>query len=1141
MQLMAFRILTATHIVLTPALATQFRPSLSPFDNEKICHDDARLSFNEESLFYSNLKGYGPDATEPHGMLISNVFPVASGNFRDLLITTVQAYYPFNVSVNTISGDVASVSMDPGSTIALQLSFLDRVTKAIADPGAFGLTFMNFDRITVRGCKNFALSDNTLVEATEGGESSFTFVSTAEKVSPTRAFDLTDDERAGAVQVRCNTPTITVEAQIRQGLDGDSLFITGPSNVKCPKRTTCSDFICPEFYKPYRNAEDIYCAEEECTFADTRTCCFEEVPARCEGKNTIMLGKDAMEYSNLGGKGPDVHRPEGIRFTNVFPNAGSSSIDMVINAKTAYTSVTPAEHKANPLLADRTNNGLHGDYGLVSVSSGHQVTVEVSFRKAGTDQPVSVSEGFFFTIYDFDQEKTGGGKETVKISGYDFFTVSNTTKVYVHDEGGVHHHGIFSSTVAGDVEDNPKHPRQLSQDEMDKSVVFGFPAGTSEFEMTLEVSPGYSARNFEFTGSSILPCPTQGLCSSMSCPTGYTLHPQAEQLLCLAAKCTTGNDQGTCCVKGKMADHRTTCDSMLCPEGSSLKDLAPTLKCESLICMESDADTCCKQTQGFSSTCNKENTLVLTNLSESSVSGGNMTVRYTDVFPYWGRTIDMTASFTNLSNLSADSTPSMNGILSKVQLPHSGSVLVDFRFVDPYSGKDVKDMPDFYLTLLGGSIGMASPTRRLFFLDDVLQQWTVAEDTSVVVHHKKIFELGSIALADAARFETMNLYALDAAAKKSAVSVLLNSNSVRMRIAPKERVSPDGVLSPDNETLDGVLFFGGSSSLTCEHRATCTSFVCPSGFILRENPSFLACAGEACTEDDSSTCCDCDTASAFLLDADELQRSTLGDPSAEKSVMVVSDVFPSSGQTVHLRVHAVGEYYPGNAESNTVDGGFLNINVRTSSETTFSFAFVDNDGKPARVPFSFIFSVFDVDQQADGGAEETLQVTNADWFVTSERSLLNADTDVDPPVFHSTAEGRSWDNPSSPLHLADWHLSESVSFMMKKDIDKFNVTIKVSDGFMARNVLFAGQSNLLCSKKEVCSMYTCPTGKVLVKRASWKTCHAEVCTAQDESVCCRDADVEDVPAIDHIPKTGGAPDPVLATVGAGDPVLAAVE
>lgn len=257
--------------------------------------------------------------------------------------------------------------------------------------------------------------------------------------------------------------------------------------------------------------------------------------------------------------------------------------------------------------------------------------------------------------------------------------------------------------------------------------------------------------------------------------------------------------------------------------------------------------------------------------------------------------------------------------------------------------------------------------------------------------------------------------------------------------------------------------------------------------------------------------------------------------------MVVSDVFPSSGQTVHLRVHAVGEYYPGNAESNTVDGGFLNINVRTSSETTFSFAFVDNDGKPARVPFSFIFSVFDVDQQADGGAEETLQVTNADWFVTSERSLLNADTDVDPPVFHSTAEGRSWDNPSSPLHLADWHLSESVSFMMKKDIDKFNVTIKVSDGFMARNVLFAGQSNLLCSKKEVCSMYTCPTGKVLVKRASWKTCHAEVCTAQDESVCCRDADVEDVPAIDHIPKTGGAPDPVLATVGAGDPVLAAVE
>merc|ERR1719162_609136 len=83
---------------------------------------------------------------------------------------------------------------------------------------------------------------------------------------------------------------------------------------------------------------------------------------------------------------------------------------------------------------------------------------------------------------------------------------------------------------------------------------------------------------------------------------------------------------------------------------------------------------------------------------------------------------------------------------------------------------------------------------------------------------------------------------------------------------------------------------------------------------------------------------------------------------------------------------------------------------------------------------------------------------------------------------------------------------------------------------MARNILFAGQSNLLCSKKEVCSVYTCPKGKVLVDRASWKTCRDEVCTAQDESVCCRDAGIEDVPATGDMPSTAGAPDLVLAAV-----------
>merc|ERR1719157_174434 len=107
------------------------------------------------------------------------------------------------------------------------------------------------------------------------------------------------------------------------------------------------------------------------------------------------------------------------------------------------------------------------------------------------------------------------------ISNYDFYMVTDTSSVVVDENGGSDHQGMFSSSVYGTEKDNPKNPKHLSDAESDKSVMFGFPEKSRGFKMHLDVSPGYSARKFEFTGFSVMPCPHTGQCKSMECPSGY--------------------------------------------------------------------------------------------------------------------------------------------------------------------------------------------------------------------------------------------------------------------------------------------------------------------------------------------------------------------------------------------------------------------------------------------------------------------------------------------------------------------------------------------------------------------------------------------------------------------------------------------
>lgn len=1077
-----------------------------PDEDETICSDRHRISLAQSNLHYSNLRGYGPHRTQPHGMLINKVYKHDSGQLADLLISTVQSYYPYNVSMNTITGDVASINVDAGSTVTLQLTFLDRLTAMPLAPNkTFAFTFMNFEQLTVSGCSSYELDQRTRVRATETA-TSLSFVSNAGKVAPTRSFDLDNEERAGAVVVRCHQPTITVEAKMREGQAGENLYITGPSNLICPKRATCASYECPEFYSPPPQQGELYCESDICSSHDIGTCCYEMSPSFCDNANMLMFPPNCVLYSNLGRQGPDFGAPEGIRYGNVFYNDRNSNgtIDMVVSATSKYVAGDKEMHKTHPGIADSRHNGLHGKYGIVTVSTGHEVWLEVSFKNNQTDEGVAINRGFFFTIYDFDQELENGGVETVTISGYDFYMVSDTTNVVVQDEGGSHHHGKFSSSVYGTEKDNPKNPRKLSTAESDKSVMFGFPENSTGFKMGLAVSPGYSARKFEFTGFSVMPCPTKGQCQSMECPPGY--EHQERPLFCAQSHCSLEADLDVCC---KRVDPGATgrwarCDTMVCPLDYELHVDATSRNCSRAICMADDRDKCCKKAP--SSLCSDESQLVLTDIESTRMAANDKAVvRFSNVFPGKRRTrIDLEATVHNVPSGSQSSDVLVpNGNVAEIVLPsHVSTMSVDFRFVNPDSGTDSVAVPKFFLTFI------CSAPRRMTMQTDGLENVIVSEDTMVKLESNKSWTFGHF---PARRVEYTHLFSLDEQARRSAVTLQLQATKFSIHVESIDDASSNRQSQAGD---DGALLFGGASSISCRSRPSCADYTCPSGFTLRPDAGSLNCMGEACTLDDSVTCCDCDPTASLVLSPQAVTQHTLGAGSGGDKALVIANVFPYwKGHTVNLRVTSIGNYFPGNATRNGVVGPFLNLNLRTSSTTSFRFEFLGSDGSPVRVPFNFIFSAFDLDEQTDGGAREGFGISNAEYYVVSKPSLVVPMTENGASYFTSTSYGTLWDNPVNPLALTDEHLQSSVSLMMKQDVAKFNVSVKVSDGFASRNILFAGQSNLLCSKKEVCSNYRCPRGTVLVPQASLRNCLSSQCTAADEATCCRDEGVVDAEPI----------------------------
>jgi len=1058
------------------------KPSVSrkvPLKDKKLvslCETEKDLGLMPHKVAYSNLGNHGPDHDWMDGILYSNVYPSES---LDMGLTSVGPYYPYNTSHNRIVGDFAIVNLNPGSFVELKLQFKNRDNEPATVPEVM-LTFAGFDmlpggqgakELNISGHQSYAVTGSTAVNVTEMKD--WTIVRSQESgVMPDfpHALDLTKEEMDRAVVFRFkDVSEIYFTLRTSPGPEGRDFYIGGQSNLVCDRRARCDSMECPAYFIPRKNWEDLYCEGKECTADDVKWCCLSAIPEQCWPKATLMFPPGCVLYSNLGGEGPDFDKPHEIRYHDVFPQSNVTT-DLIIRNTSEYTG------------SNVSNNGQHGEYGVVNVAQDSYVNLTFKFVDSETGKRrIKLLDGYHFTIYDFDNQKDGHGVEIVTIGGFSQYSVSEGTTVTVGKAAG--NMSTFQSTAYGDEKDNPESPFNLTKRDVDKTVSFFFSSQTNKFDLQLSVTKGWSGRNFEFTGYSTLPCPEVSLCSTFSCPDGWKRLSDANERMCKSMPCTDDDDLDQCCVP--VIQPPALCTTMVCPRLSILRPEADVVYCAGSECKATDTDTCClEQNCEIKEQLNLSH-VVTNNFAGSGPGSGEEAIVFKNVFPYSGRSIDMHVSATKGHHLTW--LPEQNGLfghLGRVNLRKNTTLqfqMMKGGTTDPAAPLD----PYFFSFLAFSQEGHGGLDVRL---DGAWGHIITTDDTKWATNDesKTLSSPRSTVLENL----PLNAYAFTAEQQRFVAGMEIDAVSFTMEL---------NFTGDRDEPANNTFFFAGGSALGCPERKTCLHFECPTGYTLKENAAEEICSGVSCTEDDVFSCCDCDPTFSLEFGEMSILENTIGKGEGGTEEVLISDVFPHSGKSVGLRITAKGDYYPHNFTQNRLNGHFLELNAQSGSDAVFLFQFID---AIARKPFSapsFFFSAFDLDQQDDGGCRESVRIDQAEYAKMSPESDVIRDEEG---WFHSSEAGKSSDNPANPFALTQRYLDRSVTWMMPAGLTEFRVSFSVSAGWTGRNILFSGASNIVCPERALCTTHMCPEGMHLKPTADRNVCKKTVCAAEDTETCC---------------------------------------
>lgn len=208
-------------------------------------------------------------------------------------------------------------------------------------------------------------------------------------------------------------------------------------------------------------------------------------PARSVCRNGLNF--KTISTNNLRGVGPNRNDEGHIRVMETLPG-----VDLVIRADENYVAFNSAR------------NGIHlGKFGRINMKSGTSTIFNFQFVRGGTTEPVRVNE-FMFTVFDIDQFKGCYGRTSVNASHYSSYHVGANTELIVKtDAGNVGRpaSSSFMSSMAGRKFDNPTKPRELTAQQLARSVSFVF-KNTQFFNIGFEISDAGAGQNFLFGGRS---------------------------------------------------------------------------------------------------------------------------------------------------------------------------------------------------------------------------------------------------------------------------------------------------------------------------------------------------------------------------------------------------------------------------------------------------------------------------------------------------------------------------------------------------------------------------------------------------------------------------------------------------------------
>jgi hypothetical protein len=226
--------------------------------------------------------------------------------------------------------------------------------------------------------------------------------------------------------------------------------------------------------------------------------------------------------------------------------------------------------------------------------------------------------------------------------------------------------------------------------------------------------------------------------------------------------------------------------------------------------------------------------------------------------------------------------------------------------------------------------------------------------------------------------------------------------------------------------------------------------------------------------------------------------------------MLISNVFPDSGQDISLLIHAISPYTPHKIEKNGLwkNGEFNQINIKCGTETDFNFSFVDSETLDAVQIPDFYMTFYDLDEMQDGRGREYLKF--ADNFKSaslSKTTVVQREQEQGVTTFRSSVFGGRGDNPTHPRDLTQEQKDKAVGVMFPRG-STFIVTFGAADvpgEEKGRNVLFSGASSLDCPAVAMCSTAQCPAGYKAKHGSDFIACKGQPCNmddAADRDMCC---------------------------------------